>query len=226
MDDNETLEFTAEVDVRPEITVPDYSDLAAEVDDTEVSDDDVQEQIEALRERFGTLADVERAAADGDFVVIDLVATKDGEPGRGRRGHRHVLPGRPRRHARGSRRGAGRDERRRRHDVHLAARGRRPGRRGRRGPGQGLPGPGPGAPRGRRRVRAARLGVRHRRGADRRRPQPARQRQAPRAGRCRPRRRPREAARAWSRCRCPRASSPTSSTSAARASSSSSPTPA
>jgi trigger factor len=80
MDDNEALEFTAEVDVRPEITVPDYSGLTAEVEDLEVGDDDVQEQIEALRERFGTLADVERAAADGDFVVIDLVATKDGEP--------------------------------------------------------------------------------------------------------------------------------------------------
>jgi trigger factor len=80
MDDNEALEFTAEVDVRPEITVPDYSGLTAEVADTEVGDDDVQEQIEALRERFGTLADVDRAAADGDFVVIDLVATKDGEP--------------------------------------------------------------------------------------------------------------------------------------------------
>ena len=80
MDDNETLEFTAEVDVRPEITVPDYSGLTAEVDDTEVTDDDVDEQIQALRERFGSLADVERPAADGDFVVIDLVATKDGEP--------------------------------------------------------------------------------------------------------------------------------------------------
>jgi len=80
MDDNEALEFTAEVDVRPEISVPDYSGLEAQVDDTEVSEDDVQEQIEALRERFGTLADVERTAADGDFVVIDLVATKDGAP--------------------------------------------------------------------------------------------------------------------------------------------------
>jgi trigger factor len=80
MDDNETLEFTAEVDVRPEITVPEYADLTAEVPDTEVTDDDVQEQIEALRERFGTLVDVDRPAADGDFVVIDLVATKDGAP--------------------------------------------------------------------------------------------------------------------------------------------------
>ena len=80
IDDNEALEFTAEVDVKPEITIPDYSGLSAEVDDLAVGDDDVQEQIEALRERFGTLVDVDRAAADGDFVVIDLVATQDGEP--------------------------------------------------------------------------------------------------------------------------------------------------
>ncbi|WP_151081542.1 trigger factor [Nocardioides cynanchi] len=80
IDDNEALEFTAEVDVKPEITIPDYSGLSAEVDDVEVADDDVQEQVEALRERFGSLVDVERPAADGDFVVIDLVATQDGEP--------------------------------------------------------------------------------------------------------------------------------------------------
>jgi trigger factor len=80
IDDNDALEFTAEVDVKPEITIPDYSGLSASVEDIEVTDDDVQEQIEALRERFGTLADVERAAGDGDFVVIDLVATRDGEP--------------------------------------------------------------------------------------------------------------------------------------------------
>jgi trigger factor len=80
IDDNEALEFTAEVDVKPEITVPDYTGLSAEVEDVEVSDDDVKEQIEALRERFGTLVDVDRAAEDGDFVVMDLVATHDGEP--------------------------------------------------------------------------------------------------------------------------------------------------
>jgi trigger factor len=80
IDDNEAIEFTAEVDVRPEITVPDWHGLSAEVEDTAVSDDDVDEQVEALRERFGTLTDVERPAADGDFVTIDLVATQDGEP--------------------------------------------------------------------------------------------------------------------------------------------------
>jgi len=79
-EDNGALEFTAEVDVKPEITVPDYAGIEAEVDEIEVSDEDLQTQLTALRERFGTLKDVERPAADGDFVVIDLVATQDGEP--------------------------------------------------------------------------------------------------------------------------------------------------
>jgi trigger factor len=77
--DHESLEFVAEVDIRPEITLPDYDGLEAQVDDAPVTDADVEEQVAALRERFGTLQDVERAAADGDFVVIDLKATKDGE---------------------------------------------------------------------------------------------------------------------------------------------------
>ena len=75
----EGLEFTVEVDVKPEITLPDYAGLEATVEDLEVSDADVEEQLQALRERFATLSDVERPAADGDFVVIDLTATRDGE---------------------------------------------------------------------------------------------------------------------------------------------------
>ena len=78
-EDNETLEFTAEVDIRPEITLPAYEGLEAEVEDIEISDADVEEQVQALRERFATLSDVERPAADGDFVVLDLKATQDGE---------------------------------------------------------------------------------------------------------------------------------------------------
>ncbi len=78
-EDNQTLEFTAEVDVKPEITLPTYDDVTAQVEDIEISDADVEEQVEALRERFATLSDVEREAADGDFVVIDLKATQDGE---------------------------------------------------------------------------------------------------------------------------------------------------
>jgi trigger factor len=78
-EDNGPLEFTAEVDVKPEIVLPDYAGLEAQVDDVEVTDEDVEEQVQALRERFGTLKDVERAAGENDFVVIDLKATQDGE---------------------------------------------------------------------------------------------------------------------------------------------------
>jgi trigger factor len=76
--DNEALEFTVEVDVKPAIDVPDYEGIVAEVADIEISDADVEEQIDFLRERFGVLKDVEREAQDGDFVVIDLKATRDG----------------------------------------------------------------------------------------------------------------------------------------------------
>jgi trigger factor len=78
-EDNETLEFSAEVDVRPEITLPEYDGLEVTVDDVAVTDEDVEEQVKNLRERFATLNEVEREAADGDFVVIDLKASKDGE---------------------------------------------------------------------------------------------------------------------------------------------------
>jgi trigger factor len=78
-DDNEALEFTAEVDVKPEIKLPTYDGVTATVEDIAISDEDVAEQVEALRERFATLIDVERPAAEGDFVVMDLKATKDGE---------------------------------------------------------------------------------------------------------------------------------------------------
>jgi trigger factor len=79
LEDNESLEFTAEVDVRPEIELPDYHGIEASVDDLAVTDQDVEEQVQALRERFASLSEVDRPAADGDFVVMDLVARKDGE---------------------------------------------------------------------------------------------------------------------------------------------------
>jgi trigger factor len=78
-EDNETLEFTAEVDVKPAIDLPDYEGLEVTVDDVTVTDEDVEEQVQNLRERFATLIEVDRAAADGDFVVIDLKAMQDGE---------------------------------------------------------------------------------------------------------------------------------------------------
>jgi trigger factor len=78
-EDNEALEFTAEIDVRPDLDLPEYDGLEVTVDDVAVTDADVEEQLQALRERFATLTDVERAAAEGDFVVMNLKATKDGE---------------------------------------------------------------------------------------------------------------------------------------------------
>jgi len=73
------LTFTAEVDVRPEIELPDLEGLKITVDPIEVTDDEVDTELQNLRARFGTLTGVERAAENGDFVSIDLSATVDGE---------------------------------------------------------------------------------------------------------------------------------------------------
>ncbi|MDX5318886.1 MAG: trigger factor [Actinomycetes bacterium] len=73
------LVFAAEVDVQPEIAIPDLSGVVLEVADADVSDDDVEERLTSLRERFGTLTGVTRAAQEDDFVVVDLRATVDGE---------------------------------------------------------------------------------------------------------------------------------------------------
>ncbi|WP_413809492.1 trigger factor [Streptomyces sp. OE57] len=77
--DNELLTFTAEVDIRPAIEIPDYSGIEVTVDSVEVSDEDIDKSVEQLRERFATTSPVERAAADGDIVVVDLEAKVDGE---------------------------------------------------------------------------------------------------------------------------------------------------
>ncbi len=75
----EDLVFTAEVDVRPDITLPDLSALKITVDPIEVTDEEVDAELQNLRARFGTLTGVERPAQKGDFVSIDLSASVDGE---------------------------------------------------------------------------------------------------------------------------------------------------
>ena len=77
--DNENFSFTIEVDIRPDIALPNFSEIKLEVDDVKVSDADIDEQVQALRTRFGTLTTVEKVVTTGDFVTIDLVATKDGQ---------------------------------------------------------------------------------------------------------------------------------------------------
>ena len=80
IEDGQELVFTAEVDVRPDIELPNLSELKISVDAVEVAEDEVEAELQSLRARFGTLKGVERPAQTGDFVSIDLSATVDGEP--------------------------------------------------------------------------------------------------------------------------------------------------
>ena len=68
------LELTVEVDVRPEFTLPAYDGLTLTVDEAKVSADDVKDELDSLRSRFGTLITVDRPAKTGDFAQLDLVA--------------------------------------------------------------------------------------------------------------------------------------------------------
>lgn len=79
MQDGEELVFTAEVDVRPDIELPDLSAMKISVDPVEITDEDVDAQLQSLRARFGTLKGVQRPAEKGDFVSLDLSAEVNGE---------------------------------------------------------------------------------------------------------------------------------------------------
>ncbi|HEU5476145.1 MAG TPA: trigger factor [Actinophytocola sp.] len=79
IEDGDLVAFTAEVDIRPEITLPAYGELSVAVDDLELTDEEVDEQLDELRARFGTLTGANRPAETGDFVSIDLSAAVDGE---------------------------------------------------------------------------------------------------------------------------------------------------
>ncbi len=72
--------FEATCEVRPEIQIPGYKGLRVELVNPALSDEELDEAISTERRRFGTLVDVDRAAAVGDNVVIDLVGSRDGEP--------------------------------------------------------------------------------------------------------------------------------------------------
>jgi trigger factor len=79
LDDGTSLTFTAEVDIRPEITLPELDGIAVNVDDITVTDVEVDEQLDELRDRFGTLKAVERSAEAGDYISLDLVTAVAGE---------------------------------------------------------------------------------------------------------------------------------------------------
>ncbi len=79
LEDGQDLEFTVETDVRPEIELPELDGIAVEVDEVKATDEDIEERLTALRQRFGTLTAVERAVETGDVLSIDLKAVIDGE---------------------------------------------------------------------------------------------------------------------------------------------------
>jgi len=80
LEDGDLIEFIAEVDVRPEFSLPDFGTVSATVDPVDVSQDLVDGQLDLLRRRFASRETVERAAQDGGVVTINLVASRDGEP--------------------------------------------------------------------------------------------------------------------------------------------------
>jgi trigger factor len=80
LDDGTEIAFTAEVDVRPSFEIPDLADVHVVVEDADVSPDQVEEYLGALRERFASLRAASRPAQSGDFVSIDLSAQVDGKP--------------------------------------------------------------------------------------------------------------------------------------------------
>jgi trigger factor len=77
--DNEKLAFTIEVDVRPKLDLPSLEGIKLTVDPVDVSEKDIDEQVEALRIRFGTLSTVEKTVENGDFVSMDLIARINGK---------------------------------------------------------------------------------------------------------------------------------------------------
>lgn len=74
----ETLEFTAEVEVIPKITLGDYKKLKPTTEKVTVAAKEIDEIINRMREGFADKKDVERAAKDGDETTIDFVGKKDG----------------------------------------------------------------------------------------------------------------------------------------------------
>lgn len=78
--DGSDLKFTAEVDIRPDIDIPDFSTLQASVADAVVTDNDIDEQVKDLQGRFASLKPVERPAADGDLTTLDIAGTFEDQP--------------------------------------------------------------------------------------------------------------------------------------------------
>ena len=75
--------FTATVEIRPEVTVPGYEGLEVTVPSPLVTDEDIDSQLDRMRDQFATLVEVDRPAKEGDLVTLDIHGTRDGEPAEG-----------------------------------------------------------------------------------------------------------------------------------------------
>lgn len=85
------LEFTAEAEILPEVKLGDYKKLKAKKAKVSVSESDITDVIERMRAGMAEKKDVDRAAKDGDEVVIDFVGKKDGEAFEGGTGSDYSL---------------------------------------------------------------------------------------------------------------------------------------
>lgn len=81
---DQPLKFTAEVDVKPEVTLGQYEGIAAERRLLKVDDEAVERMVESMREQMAQLVNVEKEALeDGDFAIVDFEGFIDDEPFQG-----------------------------------------------------------------------------------------------------------------------------------------------
>ena len=79
LEEGDTVEFAAEVDIVPEFALPDFSTIAVTVPPITNADQEVDARIGLLRERFAQVETVDRPAAKGDQVTLDLTGSQNGE---------------------------------------------------------------------------------------------------------------------------------------------------
>ena len=84
--------FDAVVEVRPKVTVDGYRDLTVEIPAPVPGEDEIDAQVERLRDQFGELETVERPATTGDHVRIDIAGSVDGEPVEGLTADDYLYP--------------------------------------------------------------------------------------------------------------------------------------
>jgi trigger factor len=80
LEDNDVVELVAEVDIRPDFDLPDFSLVKVSVDNVADTAAIIEERTDLLRQRFATTTEVERAAESGDLVVLDLEGSNEGAP--------------------------------------------------------------------------------------------------------------------------------------------------